>query len=144
MSCRCSGSTSPACGESQKEFFVNEAHALADALLHPAVEGESNDPPVAPDEGESWLVGTAPTGAWADHAGELASLQGGAWIFAVPRDGMRVFDLSSSQHALFLASWQCPATPATPSGGATIDAEARTAIAALVAALVAGGFLAAT
>jgi hypothetical protein len=83
-----------------------------------------------------------PTGAWADHAGELASLQGGAWLFAAPRDGMRVLDLSSGQYAHFNAGWQRPATPAAPSGGATIDAEARTAIADLIAALVAGGFLA--
>ena len=48
-------------GQSQKEFFVNEAHALVDALLHAAVEGEADAPPSAAEEGECWLVGDAPS-----------------------------------------------------------------------------------
>ena len=64
-------------GQSQKEIFVNEAHALVDALLHAAVEGESDAPPSAPEEGECWLVGDAPSGAWTDRAGTLASYQAG-------------------------------------------------------------------
>lgn len=49
-------------GQAQKEAFVNEAHALADALIHCAVEGEATAPPGAPVDGTSWLVGSPATG----------------------------------------------------------------------------------
>lgn len=129
-------------GQSQKEVFVNEAHALADALLHPAIEGEADDPPATPAEGESWLVGGSPTGAWAEYAGALASFQAGGWIFAAPRDGMRVLDRATGQDIRYLGGWQRPTAPAEPSGGTTVDTEARSAISSLLAALAAAGLLA--
>ena len=48
-------------GQAQKEFYVNEAHALADALLHAACEDEAAAPPVDPADGEAWLVATGAT-----------------------------------------------------------------------------------
>lgn len=129
-------------GQAQKEVFVNEAHALTDALLHPAVEGEADAPPAAPADGECWLVGDTPTGAWQDHSGELASYQAGTWIFAPPRDGVRVLDRSTGQDIRYRGGWRRPGTPVAPTGGATVDAEARAAIAGLVAALVDAGLLA--
>lgn len=128
-------------GQSQKEFFMNEAHALVDALLHPAIEGESDAPPVAPEEGESWLVGGAPSGAWEDHAGELASYQAGSWIFAAARDGMAVLDRDTGQVIRFNGGWQRPAAPSEPDGGTTVDVEARAAIVGLIDGLVAAGIL---
>jgi hypothetical protein len=129
-------------GQAQKEAFVNEAHALTDTLLHPAVEGTADTPPATPADGECWLIGDAPTGSWTDHAGHLAAWQAGTWIFAVPRDGMQVLDKSTGQHMLFRSGWQRPVAPAAPVGGATVDVEARSAIAELVSALAAGGFFA--
>ncbi|HTN14216.1 MAG TPA: DUF2793 domain-containing protein [Devosia sp.] len=129
-------------GQAQKEFQINEAHALIDALLHPAVEGEASAPPTAPDAGECWLVGSGPSGAWVGHAGELACWSTGTWIFAAPRDGMRLLDRSTGQAKHYRGGgWIAPAAPATPSGGTIVDAEARAAISALIAALgVAGIF----
>ena len=112
-------------------------------MLHAAIEGESDDPPATPNEGDTWLVGDTPTGVWADHSGKLASFQAGAWIYATPRDGMKVLDRPTGQDIRYVSGWQRPVAPATPSGGTTVDAEARTAIADLVAALASGGFFAA-
>ena len=126
-------------GQSQKEFYVNEAHSLTDALLHAACEGEAVDPPATPAEGEAWLVGTSATGAWTGEDGRLASYQAGNWLFAAPNDGMRLFDRSTGQLLLYNGGWQRPAAPTAPTGGTTVDAEARAAIADLITALVAGG-----
>ena len=129
-------------GQAGKEFTANEAHALIDALLHPAIEGVANDPPATPAEGQCWLAGNAPTGSWHDHAGELACRSAGDWLFAAPRDGMVLLDRSSGQLRLFRGgAWTMAAVPAAPSGGTTVDAEARTAIAQIVTALADCGIL---
>lgn len=122
-------------GQAQKEAFVNEAHALADILLHCAIQGESATPPGAPAEGDTWLVGPAPTDAWAGQAGKLAGRQGGNWLFVAPRDGLRVHDLSTGQERFYRGGWQAPETPDAPTGGVVADVEARAAITAIVAAL---------
>jgi hypothetical protein len=126
-------------GQAQKEFYVNEAHALADALLHAACEGEAAEPPSSPTEGESWLVSAGASGDWSGEDGKLAAYQSGTWLFVQPNDGMRLFDRTTGQVLLYRGGWQRAAAPAEPSAGSTVDAEARTAIADLIAALVDAG-----
>ena len=95
----------------------------------------------SPAEGECWLAGTTPTGDWSGHAGEFACFEAGSWIFLAPRDGLRLLDRSTGQVKLYRGGWSVPTTPAAPSGGTTIDAEARTAIADLIAVLDEAGIL---
>ncbi len=128
-------------GQAQKEIFVNEAHALVDALLHCTIAGESANPPASPADGDTWLVGVSATGDWAGHDGELACRQSGNWLFVIPRDGLRVYDQAREQELLFLGEWQIPTAPAEPTGGTTVDAEARAAIAGVMAALRQAGIL---
>lgn len=127
--------------QAQKEFTVNEAFALLDALLHAAVEGIANDPPQAPNEGECWIIGNTPTAEWATQAGEIACYQAGNWLFASPAQGMTVFDRANSCIVRYLGEWVGGAAISQPAGGETIDSEARTAIAAIIDALSRIGIL---
>jgi len=128
-------------GQAQKEFYVNEALAIADALLHCAIEGTSATAPTSPVDGENWVVASGATGDWAGHEGSVACRQSGDWLFVMPRDGMRIFDRSSGQSWLYSSGWQVPSAISAPTGGTTVDSEARTVITALIAGLRKAGIL---
>lgn len=129
-------------GQAQKEAFVNEAHALTDALLHSAIEGIASAPPTTPAEGTSWLVGASPSGAFAGQAGKLACRQAGNWLFVTPRDGMRLLNRATGQEIRYFGAWQTPVRPAAASGGSVVDSEARAAIGAIIATLESAGVIA--
>jgi hypothetical protein len=129
-------------GQSQKEFYVNEALLRTDLLLHCAVESRRTSPPTAPVPGQAWLVGENPTEAFAGHEHKIAAWTEGGWRFFAPRPGLRVFDLSLSAFHLFVSgAWQEPGSIAAPEGGSTVDTQARTAVAALISKLVSAGIL---
>lgn len=131
-------------GQAQKEGFVNETTARIDAVLHGAIEGELAAPPAAPADGQAWLVGTGASGAWLDQTGKIAARQSGNWLFVTPRDGMKLLNRVTGQEIRYSGSWKSAVRPALPSGGAIIDVEARSAIAAVLAALTTAGIVPAT
>ncbi len=104
-------------------------------------DGAANAPPAEAGEGQCWLVGTAPTGAWAGQGGRLALYQSGQWLFQPARDGMRLLDRSSGTERRFAGEWRAASRPAPPSGGTTVDAEARSALSALIDSLTQAGIL---
>lgn len=152
-----------ATGQAQKEATHNEALALLDIAVQAAVEGLGLDsPPPAPEPGQCWIIGDAPTGVWAGQALALAGWTPSGWRFVAPRAGMAVWLSDEGRVARFDgAAWvdgvarlvcveiggeqvvaaRQPGIVA-PSGGATIDAEARAAITSLVNALAAHGLIA--
>ena len=131
-------------GQAQKEGYVNEMAARIDALLHLAVEAELAVPPVAPGDGKAWLIAAAASGEWSSKTGQIAARQAGNWLYFSPRHGMRLLNRATGQFIQFTGSWAAPSRPAAPTGGTVIDAEARSAIAALLSSLTSAGILAAS
>ena len=149
--------------QSQKEVTHNDALNRLDALVGLAVESlDLGAPPATPNEGETWIVGASASGAWAGQEGMLAQWLAAAWAFYPAADGMRAWLKDRAVEARFAAgTWvvgelrgdrlvlggqqvvgaQQPAI-ADPAGGTTIDAEARTAITSLLAALRQHGLIA--
>lgn len=151
-------------GQAQKEMFHNEALVRLDLAVQASVVAVGlNDAPDTPESGQAWIVGTAPTGAWSGQAGALAGWTDGGWRFVAALEGMAVWDQATRTVARRVDSaWltgvvaasrlvidgtqvvgaQRPAI-ADPAGGATVDGEARAAVAAILAALRAHGLIAA-
>lgn len=149
-------------GQAQKELFHNEALALIDAALHPAVEGAPRDqPPSTPVAGETWLVGAEPSGDWIGREGALATWTEGGWRFVAPQVGMGVWDKAAGWYRRWSGTgWNAGEVSgaalringvqvvgsrrepiASPSGGSIIDQECRVAVDAVIVALRSHGLI---
>ncbi|QPQ56070.1 DUF2793 domain-containing protein [Allosphingosinicella flava] len=150
-------------GQAQKEFFHNEALAQIDMMLCAAIEGDAlSSPPSAPGIGRSWIVAPSAAGAWSGMEHAVACWTSGGWRFAMPAQGMAVWDKSRSlfRHwngtAWSSGEWRVSKLIVdgnqvvgarlppieSPAGGGIVDAEARQAIAAIRAALMSHGLIA--
>lgn len=132
-----------AVAQAQKEVTHNEALTLLDALIHAVVEAAPvAAPPIAPTEGQCWIVGTAPAGAWVGQENAIALWTANGWRFAAAVNGMKVTKLADGTQLRFDGvTWTEPGLVGAPVGGSTIDSEARSAIATLILHLGAQGLL---
>lgn len=148
-------------GQAQKEMWHNDAIAALDQIAHAAAQ-TIDTPPVAPESGQSWIVGNAPSGAWTGKEAHLAGWTGGGWRFVAPVEGMAVWVVADALTARFtgdewiLGDETCAhvviggnrvvgsrqTAIAAPAGGAVIDTESRAALTAILAALRAHGLIA--
>lgn len=147
----------------QKEMTVNEGLARLDLAICAAVDGFLVDtPPVSPAVGNCFIIGSAPSGAWSGHPLTLAGYTEGGWRLIAPVDGLTALDKASGEFATFRSGgWEKGQLRATkllvggnqvvgarlaaisdPSGGTIIDAEARSAIGAILAGLRQHGLIA--
>ena len=128
-------------GQAQKEFFINQAFAMIDALLAMSVEASLSTPPTSPTEGFCYRVVGPGAQDWADRDDHIAFQIGGAWHFAAPIEGMRIFDRDAGVSLRFRSGWQSAAEPGAVSGGTVVDVEARQGLSELTEALrIAGIF----
>jgi len=149
--------------QAQKEVTHNEALLTLDGLLHLLVESvDVVDPPGAPVEGEAWIIPAGATGAWSGRENAVAQWAGGAWRFRAPAEGMQAWihdqALPARFHsgawsvgelrtnALLIGGQQVVGPRAAaildPAGGSVIDAEARTALIAVLETLRGHGLIA--
>jgi hypothetical protein len=79
--------------QAQKEVTHAAGLNKLDAMVQPVAQQVGlNTPPGSPTDGQCWIVGSSPTGAWAGQANKLAQRIGGAWAFHTPFVGLVVFD----------------------------------------------------
>jgi hypothetical protein len=148
--------------QAQKEITHNEALNRLDGLVQAVVEDKDlTAPPGAPTEGQVWIVAAGASGDWAGQDGRLAQFIGGTWVFHSPSEGFRVWlkdeglearhtgmgwiagEMRAAQLRIggvqVVGSRQ--AAIADAAGGTTVDAEARSALNALLAACRAHGLI---
>lgn len=143
-------------GQAQKELFHNEALQALDLVVAAAVEEPPRSaPPASPAVGSCYIISASPSGVWAGHAGSLAGMTTAGWRFATPVEGLAAYIRSNGLTATYrTGGWDLgilrgerveiggqqvvgarAAAIAAPAAGTVIDAEARTAVSAILSAL---------
>ena len=128
-------------GQAQKEPFINQAMSVIDSLLMGVIEGSLTSPPSSPEDGTSFRILSGADGDWTGHDGKLAIRVGGSWSFISPIHGSTVFDQNARVQLRYDSGWTSATTPAQPTGGSTVDTEARGAISGILDALRTAGIL---
>ncbi len=145
-----------------RNMIMRGALQRIDFLLCPVVEEPPRQaPPVSPVIGQAYIIASGATGPWAGHDGEIAGFGEGGWRFVAAIDGISVIDRSSGETWLRRGgSWEPGVVRArevrvnaqkvigarqgaitTPTGGTVIDAEGRSAIAAMLLAMRSHGLI---
>lgn len=127
------------------------------------MEGDpANNPPATPLAGACYIVGSSPSGVWTGRVGSVASYSEAGWRFLPPVEGMSLLVRSSGLQATYRGgAWDIgvvragemvvggnkvvgarAAAVAAPAGGTVIDAQARTAVNAILTALRGHGLIA--
>lgn len=146
--------------QAQKEFTHNEALLRLDALTGGVLAGGPlTQPPADPPAGSLWLVAPGATGAWAGQADRLAIASPAGWRFVLPPEGFACSRPDGAPVRRTAEGWTVGegrfdrlslrghdlgggVAISDPSGGGTVDAEARVALAAILSALRDQGLIA--
>ena len=74
-------------------FFIAAGSAASGLDWQPNVINLQNDPPGGPADGDRYIVGLVPTGAWVGHENEIATWDdaGAVWAFTTPENGWAAY-----------------------------------------------------
>lgn len=94
-----------AAAQAQKHVTHNDALLQLDALLSARFLSRSiSTPPVAPNDGDTYLVKATAIGTWTGQNGQIAFANGGAWNFTAPFAGLTAFVIDESKLIVFNGS----------------------------------------
>ena len=101
--------------QAQKEIMHNVSLDRLDLLVQCTVlDRNLTAPPASPALGDAYIVGPAPTGAWAGHVNDLALYINLQWQFIAPLPGFQCWVLDEAVQV----GWSGSAWTITASGGA--------------------------
>ena len=150
-------------GQAQKEMTVNEAFQLLDVLTGGCVEeGPRPARPGSPALGACYVTADAPTGEWTGKPGYVAAFTSGGWRLYPPIDGLSLYNKAGGQWISYSAgAWEegivrgsslvlggqqvvgvQAAAIADPAAGSIVDAEVRSAVIQILAAMRQHGLIA--
>lgn len=87
--------------QAQPEVTHNSALNMLQALTYGVLQVGLNTPPGSPTQGDSYIVGTAPTGVWTGRANAIAIYMGTAWVFVPDRNSAgTVITMGAAQEGL--------------------------------------------
>ena len=94
--------------QAQKHVTHNEAVRALDLLVQLSFEDYTQSaPPVAPSEGDCYIVAAGGSAAWLGQDGAIAAYLDGAWQFQIPRAGWQGYVRASTALMVFDGSdWQ--------------------------------------
>jgi hypothetical protein len=83
--------------QNNKYLTVNDGLKRQEIIASHAVKGTANTPVVAPGTGDSYLIGTTPSGLWTGLGNSIATWDGAAWVITPPNAMGWLFNRGTSQ-----------------------------------------------
>ena len=107
-----------------KKYVDGKVASVVTGISHGvAVESITNTPPAALSEGNSYIVGTAPTGAWLGQANAVATAHNGGWLFVAPHTGdTHLNEADKATYSWSGTAWVKTADASAQAAPATTDA----------------------
>lgn len=110
--------TEMASTQEERSVTFNEALAKleAGAGLFPALDVNLNTPPGGPAEGDVYVLGAAPTGAWSGHGTDIALYYNASWRFMPARSGLLAYAVNEDAYYRFKTGygWELLITAGDP------------------------------
>lgn len=91
--------------QSQKHVTVNDDVRILDVLVQATcINQTTNTPPGSPADGDTYIVGSSPTGAWSGQALKIAYYNSNAWQFFTAKTGWIVYDVALGSYVQWSGS----------------------------------------
>lgn len=100
-------------GDAERRLF----RGLQTLMMPNVINATTNTPPGAPVSGDTYIVGSVPTGAWATHANQIAYwaidpqdgvATTGIWEFYVPQAGWSAYNQATGSYVTWTGSAWAP------------------------------------